>query len=114
MPHPHPLTRYLRVLFLPRKLAETERQIQIALERLMRSRTTFVIAHRLNTLRRADLILVMERGRIIARGTHAALIQESSLYRETYLRQIMSSDLSRHENEDSLRTRQDVNLRQEE
>jgi ATP-binding cassette, subfamily B, multidrug efflux pump len=74
--------------------AETERRIQIALERLMRGRTTFVIAHRLNTLRRADLILVMERGRIIARGTHQALIQESRLYRETYLRQIMSTDLS--------------------
>ncbi len=94
--------------------AETERQIQIALERLMRSRTTFVIAHRLNTLRRADLILVMERGRIIARGTHAALIQESSLYRETYLRQIMSADLSQQGNKGNSHTRSGLELRREE
>jgi ATP-binding cassette subfamily B protein len=93
--------------------AETERQIQIALERLMRGRTTFVIAHRLNTLRRADLILVMERGRIIARGTHAALIRESHLYRETYLRQIMSTDLSQQESEWSSLTKQDPDLRRE-
>jgi ATP-binding cassette subfamily B protein len=79
--------------------AETERQIQIALDRLMRGRTTFIIAHRLNTLRRADLVLVMERGRIIARGTHESLIQKSSLYRETYLRQIMSTEGAQQEDD---------------
>jgi ATP-binding cassette subfamily B protein len=94
--------------------AETERQIQIALEHLMRGRTTFVIAHRLNTLRRAGLILVMEGGRIIARGTHAALIQESSLYRETYLRQIMSTNLSQQETGSTPPTRHDLDLRREE
>jgi ATP-binding cassette subfamily B protein len=94
--------------------AETERQIQIALERLMRGRTTFVIAHRLNTLRRADLILVMERGRIIARGTHQALIRESRLYRETYLRQIMSKSLSLQGDEANPLTKADPKLSQEE
>jgi ATP-binding cassette subfamily B protein len=79
--------------------AETERQIQIALDRLMRGRTTFIIAHRLNTLRRADLVLVMERGRIIARGTHESLIQKSSLYRETYLRQIISTKGAQQEDD---------------
>jgi ATP-binding cassette subfamily B protein len=94
--------------------AETERQIQIALERLMSGKTTFVIAHRLNTLRRADLILVMERGRIIARGTHEALIQESSLYRETYLRQIMSTEGAQQENGVTSSGRQGFDARQEE
>jgi ATP-binding cassette subfamily B protein len=67
--------------------AETERQIQAALARLMAGRTTFVIAHRLGTLRRADLILVMAQGRIVARGTHATLIHTSPLYAEIYQRQ---------------------------
>jgi ATP-binding cassette subfamily B protein len=73
--------------------AETERKIQIALENLMQGRTTFVIAHRLNTLRKADLILVLEKGRIVARGVHDSLLRESEIYRETYLRQVMSVDL---------------------
>ena len=51
---------------------ETERLIQQALDRLMEKRTSFVIAHRLSTVRHADLILVLERGRIVERGTHDA------------------------------------------
>ena len=62
----------------------TEQLIQQALNRLMEGRTTFVIAHRLSTVRRADLILVLENGRIAARGTHEVLLAESSLYREIY------------------------------
>ena len=49
---------------------ETEQLIQIALERLMHGRTSFVIAQRLSTVRMADLILVLDKGRIAARGTH--------------------------------------------
>ena len=90
--------------------AGTERQIQIALERLMRGRTTFVIAHRLNTLRRADLILVMEKGRIVARGTHQALIKESKLYRDTYLRQIMATEKSLRGKQESSLIEQDIEL----
>lgn len=67
---------------------ETERLIQLALERVMRGRTTFVIAHRLSTVRRADLILVLERGRIIARGNHATLLETSRQYAQIYQRQL--------------------------
>ncbi|HEY4690538.1 MAG TPA: ABC transporter ATP-binding protein [Anaerolineae bacterium] len=63
---------------------QTEYQIQQALAELMRSRTTFVIAQRLTTVKRADLILVLEHGRIVQRGTHAALLGEGGLYREIY------------------------------
>ena len=64
--------------------AETERIIQKALSRLMEGRTTFVIAHRLSTVRRADLILVMNEGRIVERGRHEDLLRQGGLYREIY------------------------------
>jgi ATP-binding cassette subfamily B protein len=67
---------------------ETERLIQAALDRLMEGRTTFVIAHRLSTVRRADLILVLEHGKIVARGKHAVLMVQSPLYAEVYARQL--------------------------
>jgi ATP-binding cassette subfamily B protein len=65
----------------------TEHLIQKALEHVMQGRTTFVIAHRLSTLLRADLILVLDEGRIAARGTHETLLQISDLYAEIYHRQ---------------------------
>jgi len=67
---------------------ETERLIQLALERLMMGRTSFVIAQRLSTVRLAGLILVLERGRIAGRGTHAELLRTSGLYAEIYERQL--------------------------
>ena len=63
---------------------QTEKLIQEALDRLMEGRTTFVIAHRMATVRRADLILVMADGRIVQRGRHAALLAEGGLYKEIY------------------------------
>jgi ATP-binding cassette subfamily B protein len=63
---------------------ETELLIQKALDELMVGRTTFVIAHRLATVRRADLILVMKDGRIHERGAHAALLRQGGLYKEIY------------------------------
>jgi len=68
--------------------AETEQLIQTALERLMRGRTSFVIAQRLSTLRLADLILILENGRIAARGTHEELLRTSGLYAEIYHHQL--------------------------
>ncbi len=58
----------------------TERLIQAALEKLMRGRTSFVIAHRLSFVRRADQILVMNHGRIVERGTHGELLAAGGLY----------------------------------
>jgi ATP-binding cassette subfamily B protein len=71
---------------------QTERLIQLALDRLMEGRTTFVIAHRLSTVRRADLILVMEDGEILERGTHQELLKHSGLYREIYELQLRDQD----------------------
>jgi len=63
---------------------ETEHAIQRALDELMVGRTTFIIAHRLVTLKRADLILVLDRGRIVERGTHETLLRNGGLYAEIY------------------------------
>ena len=60
--------------------AATERDILAALERLMRDRTTFIIAHRLSTVRRADRILVLQDGRIAESGSHAALLARGQIY----------------------------------
>ena len=60
--------------------AESERLVQEALEPLMRGRTTLVIAHRLATVLQADRIIVLDRGRIVASGTHAELLESSPLY----------------------------------
>ncbi len=68
--------------------SETEGEIQAALDRLMQNRTSFVIAHRLSTVMRADQILVLDKGRIAARGTHAELLRSSALYAEIYRRQL--------------------------
>lgn len=63
---------------------ETESLIQAALEKLMLGRTTFVIAHRLQTIMRADKILVLNDGRVVQQGTHEQLVQQPGLYQEIY------------------------------
>lgn len=68
--------------------SETEHLIQLALDRVMQGRTTFVIAHRLSTVHSADQILVLDKGRIAAQGTHQELSRTSSLYNRIYEKQI--------------------------
>ena len=63
---------------------QTEKLIQQALDRLMEGRTTLVIAHRLATVRRADMILVMDNGRIVQRGRHEELLAQGGLYKEIH------------------------------
>ena len=63
---------------------ESERLVQEALERLMVNRTTFVVAHRLSTIQRADRILVLNKGKIVEEGTHAALLEQRGLYHYLY------------------------------
>ena len=77
-----------RILILDDSLSsvdtQTEKLIQEALDKLMEGRTTFVIAHRLSTVRRADLILVMDKGRVVQRGKHADLLAQGGLYKEIH------------------------------
>jgi subfamily B ATP-binding cassette protein MsbA len=63
---------------------ESERHVQTALKALMKGRTTIVIAHRLSTIIGADLICVMDRGRIVETGKHAQLLAHNGLYRRLY------------------------------
>jgi len=76
---------------------QTERLIQQALDRLMEGRTTFVIAQRLSTVRRADQILVLDQSRIVERGTHAELLAQEGLYREIYDLQLRVQETSNAE-----------------
>jgi ATP-binding cassette subfamily B protein len=111
-----------RILILDDSLSsvdtQTEKLIQSALDKLMEGRTTFVIAHRLSTVRRADLILVMDGGRIVQRGTHDELLREGGLYREIHdlqlvghaafkeeLEELHSSSASPEKHEDTLMQR---------
>ena len=64
--------------------AQTESQIRMAMESVMEGRTTFVIAHRLSTVHRADKIVVMKDGQIAEQGTHEELVEYNGLYREIY------------------------------
>ena len=63
---------------------ETEAEIRAALETLMRGRTSFIIAHRIQSVMNADLILVMDKGRIVQQGTHEQLLSQGGIYRQIF------------------------------
>ena len=67
---------------------ESEQLIQASMASLLAGRTTFVIAHRLSTVRRADLILVMDDGRVVERGTHTTLMETRGAYFDMVARQM--------------------------
>ena len=79
---------------------QTEKLIQAARDALMEGRTTFVIAHRLSTVRRADMILVMDQGQIVERGTHSELLARGGLYKEIYDLQLIDHAKFAEEMED--------------
>jgi len=85
-----------RILILDDSLSsvdtQTEKLIQAALDVLMEGRTTFVIAHRLSTVRRADVILVMDKGHIVEQGTHEELLKAGRLYREVHDLQLVQRE----------------------
>jgi ABC-type multidrug transport system fused ATPase/permease subunit len=81
--------------------SQTEHLIQKDLDRLMQGRTTFVIAQRLSTIRRADLVLVMDQGCIVQRGTNQELLAQEGLYRHIY-------DLQLRDQEEFLATMVDL------
>ena len=66
---------------------ETEEWIQDAIGKLMRGRTTIMVAHRLSTIQHADKIIVMHHGRIREQGTHQQLLEKDGIYRKLYLLQ---------------------------
>ncbi|NLB94281.1 MAG: ABC transporter ATP-binding protein [Armatimonadetes bacterium] len=70
--------------------SESEALIQEALERLMRGRTTFVVAHRLSTIMRADRIVVLDKGEIAEMGTHIELLENNGIYARLYIEQFKS------------------------
>jgi subfamily B ATP-binding cassette protein MsbA len=72
--------------------SESERYIQASLQRLMNGRTTFVVAHRLSTVERADRIVVLERGRVVEIGSHRELIGRGGLYARLHGIQFASTD----------------------
>ena len=72
--------------------AETESLIQRAMDEVMKGRTTFIIAHRVRSVKRADLILVLSDGEIVGQGTHRELISREGLYREIYQLQLLPRD----------------------
>jgi ABC-type multidrug transport system fused ATPase/permease subunit len=100
-----------RILILDEATASvdthTERLIQEALERLVADRTSFIIAHRLSTVRKADQILVVEHGRIIERGSHRELLELAGLY--AHLCQVQAKAMTIEEElEDEERTADEI------
>jgi ATP-binding cassette subfamily B protein len=82
----------------------TELIIQQGLEQLLKNRTTFIIAHRLSTVRKADRILVLNHGEIVEEGTHEELMKKSGIYNQLYIMQFResTSEMSVHNKKEDL------------
>ena len=80
----------------------TEKQIQRALNELLKNRTSFVIAHRLSTIRSADQVIVLNEGEVVERGTHQELLDIKGFYFELYMSQF------RRTSEDDDKMRRDI------
>jgi ATP-binding cassette subfamily B protein len=72
----------------------TEEEILGRLKGVMRERTSIIVSHRVSTVRHADLILVLERGRVIERGTHDDLVRLDGFYAELYRKQLLEEELA--------------------
>jgi ATP-binding cassette subfamily B protein len=70
----------------------TEARLQHALARLLQGRTSFVVAHRLSTIRRADQVLVLDHGHLIERGTHPQLLAQGGVYAKLYLQFVSATE----------------------
>ena len=82
---------------------ETEAEIRSALQTLMKNRTTFIIAHRIQSVMDADLILVLDKGQVVQKGVHAELVDQEGIYRQIYDIQTkieleLENDISNSEN----------------
>jgi ATP-binding cassette subfamily B protein len=91
----------------------TEARLQRALEILLRGRTAFVVAHRLSTIRKASMVLVMDQGRIVERGTHASLLGAGGIYARLHEEFIRGGEGTRNPNTEYRDPKEDRNPKSE-